>query len=174
MMWTQLLKAEVEGAFAAAAGLVKLVGPEDLAWKPATGTNWLTTAQLLQHLGNSCGAAFLGFITGEWKDDSVSPDFDPAKEGPLPPAGKYVAVKSVDDALRRLEADRALALRMIDRAGEAALEEKKVAPPWGGPELALGRHLLMMIDHLKNHRSQLFYYLKLQGKPVGTMQLYGM
>jgi hypothetical protein len=31
-----------------------------------------------------------------------------------------------------------------------------------------------MIDHLKAHKSQLFYDLKLQGKPVNTGHLWGM
>jgi hypothetical protein len=30
------------------------------------------------------------------------------------------------------------------------------------------------VEHLGNHQSQLFYYLKLMGKPVNTMHLYGM
>jgi hypothetical protein len=31
-----------------------------------------------------------------------------------------------------------------------------------------------MIGHLAQHKAQLFYYLKLQGKPVHTGHLYGM
>ena len=30
------------------------------------------------------------------------------------------------------------------------------------------------VDHLKEHKAQLFYYLKLQGKPVHTGNLWGM
>ncbi len=30
-----------------------------------------------------------------------------------------------------------------------------------------------MIEHLKQHKGQLFYYLKLQGKPVNTSDLWG-
>jgi hypothetical protein len=30
-----------------------------------------------------------------------------------------------------------------------------------------------MIQHLERHEGQLFYYLKLQGKPVNTVDLWG-
>jgi hypothetical protein len=31
-----------------------------------------------------------------------------------------------------------------------------------------------MLGHLTQHKGQLFYYLKLQGKPVNTGDLWGM
>jgi hypothetical protein len=31
-----------------------------------------------------------------------------------------------------------------------------------------------MVGHLAQHKGQLFYYLKLQGKPVNTAHLWGM
>jgi hypothetical protein len=63
---------------------------------------------------------------------------------------------------------------MIDRAGEDDLANKKMAAPWApGVEYALGRHLLQMVQHLDRHKAQLFYYLKLQGKPVNTADLWG-
>jgi uncharacterized damage-inducible protein DinB len=39
--------------------------------------------------------------------------------------------------------------------------------------LALGQHLLHMIQHLDRHKAQLFYYLKLQGQKVNTADLWG-
>ena len=39
--------------------------------------------------------------------------------------------------------------------------------------MVLGRQLLQMVQHLDRHKSQLFYYLKLQGKPVTTAELWG-
>ena len=47
-----------------------------------------------------------------------------------------------------------------------------MAAPWDPTEKLLGQHLLAMVDHLKIHRAQLFYYLKLLGKPVNTMDLW--
>jgi hypothetical protein len=70
--------------------------------------------------------------------------------------------------------DKALALEMIDKAGENDLANKEVAAPWAtGVLRPLGRHLLQMVRHLDRHKSQLFYYLKLQGKSVTTPDLWG-
>jgi hypothetical protein len=175
MDWTQLLKAELRFPYEATAGLIKKVKDSELGWKPGTGENWLTLGQLLLHLTNSCGAGCRGFVTGEWMDDSVEPGKPGETPEGLTPAERFRSVRSVADALKKLEEDRRLALQMIDRAGEKDLGGKKVKAPWpGGPELLLGQYILMMIDHLKTHRSQLFYYLKLQGKQVNTHDLYGM
>jgi hypothetical protein len=63
---------------------------------------------------------------------------------------------------------------MIDQAGETNLANKEIPAPWApGAPLALGRHLLQMVQHLDRHKSQLFYYLKLQGKLVSTADLWG-
>ena len=34
--------------------LMGQVDPGSLDWKPATGSNWMTVGQLLQHLTNAC------------------------------------------------------------------------------------------------------------------------
>ena len=173
MNWTELLKEEAKGPYAAAKGLMELVEDRKLGWKPPSGSNWLTTGQLLLHLTGACGVCCKGFTTGEWKDDSVEPG-EPGQEGALPPAERYRSVKSVAEALRLLEEDRRLTLEMIDRAGEKALSEKRLTAPWGGPEMTLGRFFLLGLEHLNAHKAQLFYYLKLQGMPVNTALFYGM
>jgi len=92
----------------------------------------------------------------------------------LPPAAALPNVTSVEEALELLAEDRALAERCIAAAGEENLLGRRVAAPWGGPAAPLFQQLLRMIAHLTQHKGQLFYYLKLQGKPVNTMHLYGM
>ena len=92
----------------------------------------------------------------------------------LPPAEKLPTIESVEQAKKLLAEDKAVALQMIEQAGESNLENRKMAAPWAPTETkTLGRHLLTMIEHLERHKSQLFYYLKLQGKPVNTMDLWG-
>lgn len=44
--------------------------------------------------------------------------------------------------------------------------------PWGGPERTLFQHCYEMIWHLGQHKGQLFYYLKIQGKDVNTIHLW--
>jgi hypothetical protein len=91
----------------------------------------------------------------------------------LPPAEKLPAIQSVEEAKALLSQDRNLAMKMIEQAGEDDLANKEVAAPWApGQTSPLGRYLLQMIRHLDGHKSQLFYYLKLQGKPVNTADLW--
>jgi len=172
MMWTELLKAQAEGAYKSAEGLIAMVNDRELGWKPGTGSNWMTMGQLLRHLTDACGAACKGFVTGDW---GMPEDVDPSEMAPeemLPPAEKLPSVTSVADAKRLLAEDKVLAFRMIDQSGEKNLASKKVSAPWDPRQETLGRHLLTMIAHLEQHKAQLFYYLKLQGKPVNTSHLW--
>jgi len=169
MNWTKLLEGEIESAYHATDGLMQLVDDKSLAWKPATGANWMTTAQLLMHLTNACGACVRGFVAGEWPMPK-----DATMEDMLPSADKLPAAKSVAEARKLLAEDKKLALEMIHRAGEKDLAEKMLAAPWNPTPKPLGRQCLEMVQHLASHKSQLFYYLKLQGKPVHTGNLWGM
>ena len=55
MGWKDALTEQTKGAYAAAEGLISLLSEEDLGWKPASGENWMTVGQLLEHLVESCG-----------------------------------------------------------------------------------------------------------------------
>lgn len=175
MNWTELLNAEVAATFRATEGLLDLVDDDKLAWKPETGSNWMTTEQLLMHITGSCGACCKGFVTGDW---GLPPDVkmeEMAPEDMLPPAEKMPAVESLARARELLAEDRATAFQMIGQAGEDDLAGKLVDAPWC-PEvkMPLGQHLLQMVGHLALHKAQLFYYLKLQEKQVNTGHLWGM
>jgi hypothetical protein len=63
---------------------------------------------------------------------------------------------------------------MLASCSEEQLAGKPAPAPWDPTEIVLGHRLLQMIDHLKQHKGQLFYYLKLQGKPVNTGNLWGV
>lgn len=174
MDWTTLIKAELETNYKAAGGLMEMVDDAALSWKPAGGTNWMTTGQLLMHLTDSCGATFKGFVTGDW---GLPAGADPAKLPPeemLPPAEKMKAIGSVAEAKKLLEEDRKLALEMLQKSGESKLETQPAPAPWDPRDVKLGYRLLQMVGHLNQHKGQLYYYLKLQGKPVNTMHLWGM
>jgi uncharacterized damage-inducible protein DinB len=175
MNWTELLKSEVEDVFLPTEGLMKMVEPGDLAWKPTTGENWMTMGQLLLHLTVACGFCCRGFVTGEWGMPECTPGEEPSSEEMLPPATNMPTVDSVEQALEGLAKDKALALEMIDLAGEKDLDEKMVMAPWNPTiERPLGIFLHEMVEHLSIHRAQLFYYLKLMGRPVSTTTLWGI
>ncbi len=62
---------------------------------------------------------------------------------------------------------------MVAECDEDKLDQTS-KDPWDATELLLGHRLLYMVAHLNHHKAQLFYYLKLQGKPVNTSHLLGM
>lgn len=166
MNWTELLKTEIESTYAVTEGLLNLVEDTSLDWQPPLGNNWMTVGQLLHHLVNACGAPMRGFVTGDWGRP-------PEGGHGMPP--KLPTVESVAQAKTLLAADKKLALEMLARCSEDELASKPVAAPWSpNAPKPLGYQILHMIDHLKQHKGQLFYYLKLQGKPVHTGHLWGM
>ncbi len=174
MNWTQLLKTEIEITYSTTAKLIEKVDPATLDWKPSSGDNWMTVGQLLKHLVNSCGAGCRGFVTGDWGlPEGVKLEDIPPEEM-LPPAEKLPTVEDFAEVQKQLADDKALTLKMVDQAGELDLAIKQIAAPWApGVKYPLGRHLLQMIQHLDRHKSQLFYYLKLQGVHVNTTDLWG-
>lgn len=174
MNWKQLLRQQLEDAFRVAERLVRLLDEKDLPWKPSEENNWMTTGQLLLHLGKSCGMPMKGFATGEWDmpDHSAVNEKKTEKKMP-PPAGQLHAVGSIDEALKLLALDKALALDTLSNCSEEDLESKPAPAPWDPARVNLGMRMLQMIDHLNQHKAQLFYYLKMQGKPVNTFDLYG-
>ena len=169
MNWTKLLESEIETTFHATDGLMQLVEDKSLTWRPATGSNWMTTGQLVMHLTEACGACCRGFVAGQWPMPANA-----TMEEMLPAAEKMPSAKSVAEARKLLAEDKKLALEMVHRAGEKDLAGKMVAAPWNPTVKPLGKQCLEMVQHLASHKSQLFYYLKLQGKPVHTGNLWGM
>jgi DinB superfamily len=174
MNWTQFLKNEIETAYATTAKLLDKVNPDRLDWMPQSGDNWMTVGQLLKHIGSGCGAGCKGFVTGDWGLPAGTKMEDLPPEEMLPPAEKLPTIESVEEARKLLSEDKSLAIRMIDQAGESDLAGRKTAAPWApGVERELGWYLLQMVRHLEQHKGQLFYYLKLQGVPVNTLDLWG-
>ena len=173
MNWTALLTKEMTGNYNATEKMYGLLQDTDLAWKPATGKNWMTVGQLLAHLNTACGMCSEGFVTGDWSL-MAGDDCDTESEPMLPSADQMPTVDNVADALSALKSDRKLAFEMIEKAGEENLDCAMSAAPWAPDQQTnLGHHLLQMSQHLGIHKAQLFYYLKLMGQKVDTMTLWG-
>ena len=161
MNTTELLKARLAGALKASQGLVALVDADRLDWKPESGENWMTTGQLLAHLQSACGSVAQAFVTENFAPLMVEMDEPPT-------ATDLAAVQAA------LTADGELTLAMIDQAGETDLLERTTSAPWNPQPRVLAEQIGECIDHLNTHKTQLFYYLKLQGKPVHTGHLWGL
>ena len=174
MQW----KPMIEGAFGynymLTEKLVEMVNDSELNWKPTIGNNWMNMGQLLRHIGSACGSPVKGFVTGDWGFPS---DMDPTKlsfEEIVPPVDKLLPVSSVKDAKDRLAEDKKTAYLYLGKCSEDDLDKKMIQAPWNPIDLPLGQRLMESALHLNQHKGQLFYYLKMQGKPVHTGHLWGM
>jgi len=173
MNWTELLNTEIKSTYKVTEGLVDLVDDDKLDWKPSQENNWMTTGQLLMHIVSACGAAMKGFVTGDWGLPEGIDLSDLSPEEMLPPAEKMPTVGSVAEAKELLAKDKQLAFDMLAKCDENKLVNETMSAPWNPTKRILGYHFLEMVAHLSQHKSQLFYYLKLQGKPVNTGHLWG-
>ena len=175
MDWKSLLEAEAKYLYVVTGPLFDWVGDDELDWKPATGDNWMTTGQLLHHVATSNGPGFKGFVSGDWGMPEGPDLAEMSPEEMLPPAEKMPAVESVAQAREMLAADRQLTLEVLAGVSEEDLTNRMMAAPWAPDQsFNLGRHLLHSIRHSLQHKGQLFYYLKLQGKPVNTQHLWSI
>ncbi|MCE5272998.1 DinB family protein [bacterium] len=173
MQWKEMLRLELESAYRTTEGLMDMTEGCDLEWKPSAANNWMTTGQLLLHLTNSCGAGMHGFATGDWGlPEGVDLANIPPEEM-LPPAEKLPSIGSVKEAKAKLAEDKALAVRTLDGCSEEQLVNQIAPACWDELQYVLGHRFLQMVHHLNLHKAQLFYYLKLQGRPVNTMHLWG-
>jgi uncharacterized damage-inducible protein DinB len=174
MKLAEVVRQDAEIVYAATEDLFRRVPSDALEWKPASGTNWMTVAQLLMHCTNACGMGIKGFLTGDWGLPEGVRFEDMRPEDMLPPASGMPSVGSVDEALRLLSEDRDLARKQLEGVGDSRLLGERSPAPWGGPEVTLFQHLESMVVHLGQHKGQLFYYLKLMGQEVDTGDLWGM
>jgi len=174
MTIAEILKSQIKDTYQATDDLLSMVEDSELNWKPNKEGNWWTVGQLLRHITVSCGIWCKGFVTGTW-DDAGDVDYTKVPEGqPLPLADAYRSIESVAAAREALAKDKAVALQMIEATTNEELLTKTVVAPWNPTPRVLSLRLLDMLRHLESHKSQLYYYLKLMGKPVHTGHLWGM
>jgi uncharacterized damage-inducible protein DinB len=167
-MDTQGLLQYANQVYKATAGLMKLAPAAKLGWRPADRNNWMTLGQLLDHLSEATGLGMKGFILGQW------PAMPEGETETLPAAIKMPSVSSVAEAIRRLDADRGLAAKLLTDLSQDDFRSRMVTAPWNPTPLPLWMQLLLMVEHQINHKAMLFAYLKLLGIPVHTGHLYGM
>jgi uncharacterized damage-inducible protein DinB len=113
------------------------------------------------------------FVTADWGLPEGVEFKDLAPEELLPPAEKLPTVESIEQALQLLGEDHRVAVSILREVPDADRVGRRFSPPWGGAECTLFQHLLHMIEHLGQHKGQLFYYLKLLGRDVDTEDLWG-
>jgi hypothetical protein len=141
--------------------LIGILSPEQLNWAPEIPGAW-STAMVLGHLLD-CLGGFCAVLTAVYPDQLSY--FQRLREIP---------VNSPHNA-REARDGLALFRKYIDE-GFALLEDSNLAKPIptgfvesGEPVLTL---LLGNLEHLINHKHQVFMYLKLMGATVTTPDLY--
>jgi DinB superfamily len=174
MTLKDILLDETEKVYTVTKNLFNLVSNNELQWIPASGKNWMTVEQLLKHCASfGCGKAVQGFVKGDWGLPEGSNMEELNEEDHVPSQAALPSVENVEEAILLLEEDRRLTISCISDVDESDLLNKTSTAPWGGAELTLFQHLLLMIAHLNQHKGQLFYYLKLMGKNVNSKDLWG-
>ena len=141
--------------------LIAMVPADKLDWKP--GPTFMSLGQVLCHLSDGLGGGLESVVSGKW------PSTEEMEAGMklenMPSCG-------VQEALSKLEKDKAILRATLDGISEDDFTNRVVSVPWGWKAkfeiMSFG-----FLGHFNNHKMQLFTYLKLLGLPVNTESLYG-
>ena len=140
--------------------LLRMVPADKLDWKP--GPTFMSLGQLIFHVSAGLGSELQMLVTGNWPNPE---EMEKAmKEGNMPSCGS-------EEALSRLEKDKATLRDVLSGISEEDFTNKIVSVPWGWKS-KMERMSLDFREHFTNHKMQLFTYLKLLGFPVNTNTLY--
>jgi hypothetical protein len=147
-------------AYRPAKTLIEMVPADKLDWRP--GPKFMSLGQLICHMSSGVGESLQLLQTGRWP--SMDEMLKGMKQENLPSCG-------VEEALKKLEADKQVLRAVLDEISEADFAGRVVSVPWGFQ----GKFELMAIsflEHFTNHKMQLFTYLKLLDLPIDTQTLY--
>jgi hypothetical protein len=96
------------------------------------------------------------------------------EEDMLPPAEKFPKSNSIEEAVTEIEKDWELLKKEIGKISEEDFNNKKLNIPWMPFPMTIKEYMMQAMEHLSNHRMQLFTWLKLSGEKLNTAHLYGM
>jgi hypothetical protein len=148
-------------AYRPAEALIRMVPRDKLDWRP--GPNFMSLGQLIEHVSNGMGSDFRMLLDSKWP---------PMEEMEKAMKLENLLSCGVEQALAKLEKDKATLREVLDSVSEEDFAQKTVSVPWGWTA-KMERMALAFREHFTNHKMQLFTYLKLLGLPVNTETLYG-
>ncbi len=154
----------IEGYYKAARGLVKLTPEDKLDFTPMAGN--MTIAQVLKHVATCLGASLAMALSNNWPEVP--------EEEMLPPVEKMPKSNSVEEALKEIDVDWELLKKEFEKITDGEFNGNKVKVPWMPFPMTLLEYMMQAMEHLSNHRMQLFTWLKLSGEKLHTGHLYGM
>ncbi|MDQ1355441.1 MAG: hypothetical protein QG657_5751 [Acidobacteriota bacterium] len=154
----------VEGIYNATRGLIKITPDAKLDYKPKDGL--MTVAQVLKHVSGSLGESLSMAINNTWPQ---------MPEGEmLPSADKLPKSNSAAEALKEIEHDWEVLKQEIEKITDGEFNQNKINVPWMPQPMTYVEYMMQAMEHLSNHRMQLFTWLKLSGEALHTGHLYGM
>jgi uncharacterized damage-inducible protein DinB len=147
-------------AYRPAEALIRMTPADKLGWRPKP--NFMSLGQVICHLSEGITQELRCLSTGEWPSQEKMAELMKLENFPA---------CSVEEALQKLEKDRAALREFLESLSEEDFSQKAVSTPWGmqGKMEAMA---LSFREHFTNHKMQLFTYLKLLGLPVDTGTLY--
>ena len=154
----------VEGIYKATRGLIQLTPDDKLGFKPKEGL--MTVAQVLKHLATSLGASLAMAVKNDWPDIP--------EDEMLPAADKMPASQSAAEALGEIEQDWEILQQEMEKITDGEFNQNRINVPWMPVPMTLVEYMMQAMEHISNHRMQLFIWLKLAGQDLNTAHLYGL
>lgn len=154
----------VEGIHKATRGLIQITPDKKLDYKPKE--DLMTIAQILKHLTGSLGESFSMAVNNSWPTMS--------EEEMLPSAEKMPKSNSAAEALKEIDHDWELLKQEFNKITDGEFNQNKINVPWMPYPMTYVEYMMQCMEHLSNHRMQLFIWLKLSGEALNTSHLYGM
>ena len=154
----------IEGIYKATRGLIELTPDNKLDFRPKDGL--MTIAQVLKHLESCLGASLSMAVNNSWPEIP--------EEEMLPPAEKLPKSNSPAEALKEIDQDWELLKQEFEKITDGEFNQNKIDVPWMPFPMTLLEFMMQAMEHLSNHRMQLFIWLKLSGENLNTGHLYGM
>lgn len=162
---TLILAADIDQNIEKSARLISLIGPGQLSYSPAVPEGCRPVTNLGHLLGHllDCLAGFCAAFHAAFPKKLAS--FEELRKSQV----NHFCEPA--EALRRIRIYRKEIAGGFELCADKDLKRKlqTVFRPDGEPLLAI---LLANLEHLLNHKHQLFFYLRLLGAPVGTKDLY--
>ncbi|MFH1861982.1 MAG: DinB family protein [bacterium] len=140
--------------------LVQKTEGTDLNWRPRV--DMMSTGQVIYHITEGIAEGLRCLLTGNWPFTA---------ETMLPTVDQIKSVVSVKEGLAALEKDRTETEQVLQELSDQEFASKYVETPWGYNG-NMWRISLFFLEHMKMHKMQLFLYLRIQGLPISTMDLY--
>ena len=141
--------------------LISMVPPNKLDWRP--GPTFMSPGQVICHMSDGVGGGLESLVSGKW------PSMEEMEAGMKL---EYMPSCGVQEALSKLEKDKAILRATLDGISEDDFTNRVVSVPWGWTT-KFEIMSVAFLGHFNNHKMQLFIYLKLLGLPVNTETLYG-